>query len=376
MNQVDNILHLLACKSEIKKFKDPRRVAIYSKISLTEEQKKEIDDMYVQNYGSKVSHTWHRHFTAFTGSFDKNYFPELLYIPEFEHYMNLNKKYNYVFSDKNLLPFLAQAARIKTPKSFVNCVSGVYRDSDNNIIDYETMMTVVSNIGEAFIKPTVDSCSGQGCAVVDAENGIDKISGREIREIIKKTGKNFVIQERIACHVSISKIYPNSVNTFRVISYIWNDEIRMTPAIMRIGRGGNHLDNAHAGGMFIAIDNDGTLHKTAFTEFKDEFDFHPDTNVCYDGYKIELFPKVLDAAKKMHQLIPQIGVVNWDFTINEEGEPLLIEMNISGGSIWLMQIAHGKGAFGDDTPEILQWMNLMKNTKLTERSKYAFGRME
>ena len=142
---------------------------------------------------------------------------------------------------------------------------------------------------------------------------------------------------------------------------------------MRIGQGGNYLDNAHAGGMFIAIDDDGTLHKKAFTEFNNQYFEHPDSKIVFDGYKINLFPKVLESAKRMHRLLPQVGIVNWDFTIDENGNPVLIEANISGGSIWLIQIAHGKGAFGNATIEILEWIKYMNKASYEDKRKYKFG---
>ena len=129
---------------------------------------------------------------------------------------------------------------------------------------------------------------------------------------------------------------------------------------MRIGQGGNFLDNAHAGGMFIAVDNDGTLHKKAFTEFRNEYTQHPDTKIKFEDYKIDLFPEVIKAAIQMHESVPQIGCCNWDFTIDITGTPMLIEANMNngkqGGGIWLIEMAHGVGAFGDNTAEILQWL--------------------
>ena len=35
----------------------------------------------------------------------------------------------------------------------------------------------------------------------------------------------------------------------------------------------------------------------------------------------------------------------------------------------LFEMSHGKGLFGDDTAEILQWTRKMKNLKLSERMK-------
>ena len=61
------------------------------------------------------------------------------------------------------------------------------------------------------------------------------------------------------------------------------------------------------------------------------------------------------------------------FTINEEGEPVLIEANINGGSVWLFQMAHGYGAFGEDTAEVLRWLHKVIKMGRKEREKHLFG---
>lgn len=360
-------------RSEIKKFKDYRRKKIFSTIHLSSEQKKQIDSLYNENYGSRVPYIWHRHYTAFTGNFDANYFPELLYIPEFEYYMNLKRNYKMLLSDKNILQYLATEAKIKMPKTIYSCVEGIYKDSENNLISEKKMFKEISNLGECFFKPTVDTCSGVGCLVLNIQNGVDIKTGKGCAKILEISKKNWAIQERLCCHESIRKIFSNSVNTFRIITYRWKNDIISMPAVMRIGRGNATVDNAHAGGIFIAVNDDGFLHKTAFTEFRDEFSMHPDTGIIFEGYKIDNFAQVVNAAKKCHFLIPQIGCVNWDFTIDEYGNPVLIEANVLFGGIWIIQMAHGKGAFGSNTENVLKWLNRIKHASISERDKYMFG---
>ena len=359
--------------NEKNKFKNIRRKKIYNSITLSREQEKKIDNIYINNYGDKIPYIWHKYYTAYTGNFDEYYFPELLYIPRFEYYMNYNKAYCSVFEDKSILPLLASNLGIKTPKAIITCSYGLFRNSKNEWISKEKALSILYNIGNCFAKPTVDSDSGKGCILLNLIEGYDTKSDLKIEKIIDNLGDNFVIQEIIKCHKTISDIYPNSVNTFRIITYRWKNEILFTPSIMRIGRGGNYLDNAHAGGIFIAIDDDGQLHKTAFTEFCDKYDVHPDTNIIFEKCKIDLFPKVLETAKRMHTLMPQVGVVNWDFTIDDNGEPILIEGNLLGGGIWVIQIAHGKGPFENKTIEILNWLKIMKKVKPEDRDKYKFG---
>lgn len=45
-----SLQYYLCRRGEIKKFQDPRRVEIYSKVNLSEEQKNEIDSFYLKFY--------------------------------------------------------------------------------------------------------------------------------------------------------------------------------------------------------------------------------------------------------------------------------------------------------------------------------------
>ena len=373
-NILDKILIFHGKRIEIKKFKTPERKEIWKNSILSYEQKKQIDELYIKNYGKKIPYVWHRHYTAFMNNFDPKFFPELLYIPEFEHYMNINFDYCKVFGDKNVLPMIAMYAGVKMPKTVLSCVDGILFTENVKELSINEACDCLAEKGELFGKPSVDSNSGKGCVLVDFHNGKDLKSNKSVKNILDSLGDNFVIQERIHCHEDIKKIYPDSVNTFRIITYRWKDMYHHMPVIMRIGRGGNYLDNAHAGGMFIGVENDGTLKNKAITEFKQEFFKHPDTGVFFENYKISGIDKVIEAALTMSRAMPQIGVVNWDFTIGEDGNPILIEANMNGGSVWLIEMAHGRGAFEDLTPEILKWLHKMEKLQVSQYKDHRFGR--
>lgn len=373
LGQLDNLEHINAVMGEKKKFRDKRRIEICNSTKLSQEQIDSVEKLYKNNYGKKIPLTWHKSYAAYTGRFDKYYFPEILYIPEFERYMNYNQSLANVLEDKNLLYVFAKASNVRMPRMYLSCQAGIYKDAENKVLDFEKACSLISNIGVCFAKPSIGTDSGRGCEVYCLVNGTDTKSGKTSDMILKDLGKDFTIQERLVCHESIRKIYDGSVNTFRIMTYRWKNQIIVAPIIMRIGRGGSYLDNAHAGGMFIALSDDGTLHKTAFTEFKEEFVEHPDSKLKFEGYRIPLLPNVVDAVKKMHYSLPAIGVINWDMTLDESGQPVLIEANVNGGSIWLFQMAHGCGVFGERTPEILRWLHKMNETKYSDRAQYYFG---
>lgn len=152
------------------------------------------------------------------------YFPELLFIPEFERHMNPYSHYAETFSDKNILPYIAKAAGIEMPKTVISCVFGQYRDCNDQIITAEAAKDIVQNSNFLFAKPSIESCSGEGCMTLDFVNGKEKQTSKSAEEIFVSLGTSFVIQERIQCHDSIAKIYSGSVNTFRIMTYRWKDK--------------------------------------------------------------------------------------------------------------------------------------------------------
>ena len=370
----DMYLLMRARATEKRKFRDPRRVEIWAEYELSKDQCKKIDTLYLENYGKKIPYIWHRHFSMFTGKFDVTYFPELLYVPEFERFMN-DSSIAEALSDKNLLPLIANSLGIKMPNHIVSRVRGIYHDSSMNLISENEAIRLLENSGTVFAKPSIDTSSGEKCVRLCIKNGVVRNSEYELKTILEGLGQDFCIQQCVICHESIRKIYAGCVNTFRVITYIWKNEVCTMPVIMRIGMGGAVVDNAHAGGMFIAVSDDGILHEKAFTEFKKEYEYHPDTGLIFKDYRIYGFKEILFAAKRMHGALNQLGVINWDFTIDEGGNPVLIEANINGGSIWMIEMAHGIGCFGERTPEILRWMQLMKHIPKSQRRAYLYGKM-
>ncbi len=140
---------------------------------------------------------------------------------------------------------------------------------------------------------------------------------------------------------------------------------------MRMGRSGSTVDNTSAGGLVCGLDNEGNLLDFASS---DKLDFkcseHPDTHIVFKNHKIPEVPKVIKAAKKMHMLVPQLGIVNWDFTITEDGKPCLIEANCEYAAGYdLIQTAHGKGIFGEDTPYIFALSKYLGSMSKLDRDK-------
>ena len=344
-------------KNEKRKIKTKKRKAILKKFVLTKEQKREIDKLFMENYGKKVPYDWHRYYASYTGNFDARFIPELLYIPKIEVMMNTPAQ-KEVMADKNLLPLLIpEVSGAHTAKIYLSCQKGVLTDDKHNIINIDTAINNLYDIGKVFVKPTIDSSSGQGCKIVDFKNGVDTISEKTVEETLKELGNNYNVQELIENSDDLKALHPQSLNTLRTTTYVLNGKIYHFPFILRMGVGESNLDNAHQGGYFIGVNDDGTLLDKAFTEFQNIATKHPTTGIEFKGYRINGMEKAISALHKLHSLYPQVGMISWDVTIDKDGRVIIIEMNLHGQSIWLSQMAHGKGAFLDNTKDVLKMIS-------------------
>ena len=208
---------------------------------LTKEQKKEIDDFFIRNYGRKIPYDQHRYYAAHSGVFNAQFFPRYIYHAYFERFMNLERSYNRVFQDKNVLPYLAKVAGVSMPRTIVSLSKGLYRDGNYNVIKYRDVVELLREGGKLFCKPSRGSFGGRSCFSEDFRN-----ENIDIDSVLKSLGSEFVIQETVRCDPSIRAVYPNAVNTFRITTYRWKDDFFYIPAAMRIGHG-VHLDDKKDG---------------------------------------------------------------------------------------------------------------------------------
>lgn len=143
------------------------------------------------------------------------------------------------------------------------------------------------------------------------------------------SGSNLIFQQVVKQHSELNRLYPNSVNTFRVLTYLnKNGVIKIIFVIIRFGKGEARVDNASGGGGWIFIDMDGQPASDAFDIEGMYFgDTHPDTGVKYSKLHLPFFEKIIDFCKRRHRNFPYTRIIGWDVFVNEAGEPKLIEWN-------------------------------------------------
>lgn len=335
-----------------------KKKKLYSDVCWNENQEEEFNSFWKDNYGKVMRPWWNKMYEGFNGVYHYDYFPEVIYITELEPKLNPIEYCKYI-EDKSFVDIIfGRVDEVKIPQTFVTCCNGIFRNADYELVSKESVFDFLKNIGNCVIKPTVDTGSGKGVEFFNFTDGVDTFSKENLKDTLKRYGKNFIVQQGVTNSDKLKALNPASLNTFRVISYIVDSEVKIAPITVRIGSGECKLDNIHSGGYAIGVNDDGTLKEYAYQlgycnkSVKDKM--HPNSKVVFKDYYIGDIDKVKEVAKKLHSIVPYVGIISWDLSLDENDDVILIEANCHDQGIWFPQIVNEKPLFGDDTAYMLR----------------------
>ena len=327
------------------------------KVELTKAQEQEIQDFYVPLVGYKVPTDWHRYFYPRTGLFSVKYIPTSLYRLELTGRLN-QLPWCVPFSDKNLNDILLPD--MKQPHIYLKNRNG-YFFFENKPVGLEDAVRLGANMGDVIVKPTLSS-HGNGVKKLHIENGIVDKDGTQLKDLLLKYGKNYLIQDIVRQHPDMNALNPDSINTIRIVTYRKGMNVRILYGAIRIGRKGQAIDNESAGGISAKINMDGSLAKYAYgAPGQDKIEV-TDSGVRLEGYKVPSYEKSIELVKEQHLNLPFQDLVGWDICIDDAGEPELLEWNTTPE---LSQSAVGP-AFGEYTEEIVKEAMSRPNSRLKD----------
>lgn len=335
-----------------------RKSKIYQDVRWTPEQERTFREYSQRVYGKVISDRWHKLYEAVSGRFCVEYVPEKIYTVKIEPAMN-DYLYTKGLEDKSILESLCRHSAVAFPKTVAVCSNGRFYDSNRIPTTLDAAIDLMQSVEDVVIKPTAGSSSGRNIRFLQKPAEMKRC---EIAAIFDEMKPNFIVQHRIIPNPVFSSFNPDSVNTLRVITFIAEGAIHCAPIAFRIGRSGHHVDNIHSGGIVVGVNEDGSLlpqgYLLGYGDNKQRFDAHPDTDTVFQGTVLPGVPEIVKAAEELHGRFPHLGIISWDFTVDSEGNPVLIEVNLRGQSVWFPQMVHGKGVFGEYLPAILRENNI------------------
>ena len=321
---------------------------------LSKEQKKEVQDYYMGLIGQKVPLYSHEYFYSRTGYFTKDYVPTNIYQCELLPRAN-DKTLAKAYCDKNVCDLLFPGENVA--HYVLKNMHGYYY-YEGKPVSYEEALSLCRDLKDIIVKPSLSS-KGKGVQLMNFTDGINE-KGESIEQVFKQYKEDFLFQKRVHQHKDMAALNPTSLNTIRVLSYRSGMEILIVYSVIRIGRKGSIIDNQSAGGISTAISKDGRLGKVAFGGYSTDNILMTDSGVVLEDYQIPSYEKALEMVKRMHISLPYFNLLGWDIGIEENGDPILIEINTKPG---LSQSAF-KSGMGEYTGRIIKEVWHRRNTHL------------
>ncbi len=261
-------------------------------------------------------------------------YKSIIYSPKLER-----KATSSLLSNKLSFALFCQANSLPSPgllgynmyNSFTFGENVNFLKDEKAFLEFCTMMFDNTDVDRIFVKAS-EAKGGKGIFLL-SRNSLSK-NHKEIWNTIKDG--SFIFQRPIIQHEEINIIFPNSINTVRIETYLdKNNEIQILGGFMRFGSGSSYVDNVSSGGFAVPIDfKTGILHDKGFTQMingSKTITKHPTTGYLISGFKIPFFQDSIKLCKKFAQRIPN-RIVGWDVAITPTG-PIIIEGNHDGAII-------------------------------------------
>lgn len=147
-------------------------------------------------------------------------------------------------------------------------------------------------------------------------------------EFVKRIGMG-VFQKKMTQHRSMSEIGSEAVATLRLTTVVEPDgAVTLRNAFLRLGT----ADQTHVmeENIKVPIDSNGRLGEESLNLSWEIRRAHPDSGFVFKDFQIPSFDKAAHEAIRLHQRLRFISSIGWDFGIDQNLEPQVLELNSSG----------------------------------------------
>lgn len=207
------------------------------------------------------------------------------------------------------------------------------RDQFTDPISIESKIKELATSYESIFIKRTDTSGGQD--IIKLNKGDDF----NITSI--SLANDYIIEQTLVQHATLSKINPNSINTLRVVTFKIGEKVVIPNCMFRMGIGTSYLDNASSGGIFISYDlANNKLGSTAYQLFKNgakSFTKHPVSDFVFENSSLPFNEEIKTLVTKAAIAFKDIESIGWDIAFTKDG-PVIVEGNDSPHMV-MMQIS-------------------------------------
>ena len=312
--------------------------------TLTKEQKKEIAEYWGLRHPVKSDFMTHEIMLNARDEFDVRYVPEKIFRLYLDPTMG-DRKVTWAWDDKNY--FERFQPQLPFPHTYVRNVNGYFLDHDYQHISKGEAERMIEEHLPVIIKPSFSFGEGKGLRLISNE--------KEFKEIFPLYEKNYIVQKLIEQCDEFNQINPHSVNVMRIVTAIVDGKAKHM-ASMLLANTSDLIacnDNTRASVLCLGIDEEGRLVKTGYYENAKRVETLPN-GLTFGGMQIPSYKEALNLALEAHEIMPMLGFIGWDITIDNNNKPIIVEWNLKGIGMYHSQLSMGPlfGEYSDYFAEI------------------------
>lgn len=235
-----------------------------------------------------------------------------------------------IYDDKNMYDLLLP--NVPQPKTIVRFIDGDCLDKEYRVIDWQKALEYCKSEEAVIVKPAVNSCGGHGIFIWCGK----KDSPSLIKDALDSKGC-FVVQSLVRQHPALSLNNSPSCSTIRMLSMMYDGKAVVFPrSFVRIGGEDSAVANVCSGGYYVGVAADGKIDNQGRNQFEEVIKL--DIGERY----IPNYDKCIKIAEEnTARFAHATKLVAWDFTIDENGEPVMIECNFERTALQSFQILYG-----------------------------------
>lgn len=315
--------------------------------ALTASEKNELKELWGP-LGLPIKDLYYRMFKALD-AFNAKYVSDEMFLPYILRALN-PRSYAITCDYKGMYDSLFATASIKRPVTLVKRIAGVFYDSNNRKMSLEQAVQAFNQLEAVIIKPTSMSCMGRNVRKIKTP-----IEQDELTALMAQYGDDFIVQQVVRQSNKTACLNSPSLNTFRVSTLNINGQTSLCTILARCGQGDVVVDNGGAGGIMIGVDAKGHFADYGYDSKYNKMPVTK-TGVAFQGYVIEEVEQLVATALELHSsMLPHMGFVGWDFALDENNQPVLIEINTYNPGIQFEQLCPRTPIFGDRTQEVIDY---------------------
>lgn len=237
-----------------------------------------------------------------------NYFPTRM--QQFFIYKLDPKENRELTFDKILFYQKLRQFKLPFPITFFYTKNGHKYNLDEDLVNLQK-----SDISpKVFVKPIRDN------------GGVN--AGVFLKDDLKTIDDGFVVQELVKNHPKIIELSGDfAFNTFRIITYLDNDNnVNILSAIYRLSKG-KEVDNWGRGSINVPVDIDsGQLGRYGITKNFERYEQHPAGNTLFHGYQVPAWAEIIEIVSRGSILFNNLRFIAWDIGLSNQG-PVIVEAN-------------------------------------------------